>query len=147
MLGICLGAQMMADACGAEVQAMGYREIGWHQVETTDALKETWLHPIFGDRFKALHWHGEQFSLPDRAIPIGRSDACENQGFMLGTRQLALQFHLEFDETSVKRLVRNCSDELDGSQWVQKGDEMLADTSGFLECRQKIKKLVEVWIG
>lgn len=147
VLGICLGAQIMAEAMGARVSPMGYREIGWHPVVREPEVADTWLGDVLEPEFMALHWHGEQFELPAGALPLGFTEACQCQGFLAMPQQVGLQFHLEFDQNSVKRLVRNCSHELDGGQWVQSAEQMQQNRQAFATCRQRMKKLVEGWVG
>lgn len=146
VLGICLGAQMMAEALGGTVAPMGYREIGWHQVRTNPAIKQTWLGKVLESEFTALHWHGERFELPPGVIPLGASAACDTQGFLAKPQQLGLQFHLEFNQSSVHRLVRNCADELDGGCWVQCAEEMLANEDAFSSCQRRMRHLMEGWV-
>ena len=64
----------------------------------------------------AFHWHGDRFDIPSGAIPLGRSNACDNQGFIYQERVVGLQFHLETTAKSASDLIEHCGDELDGSQ-------------------------------
>jgi GMP synthase (glutamine-hydrolysing) len=94
VLGICLGGQLIAEAAGGSVFPLGHEGVGWQEVELTpEAPKD----PLFGAvpaRFQAYLWHEYQFSLPRKAVPLGRSDDCL-QAFRLGDRVWALQFHPE----------------------------------------------------
>jgi GMP synthase (glutamine-hydrolysing) len=94
VLGICLGGQLIAEAAGGSVFRMGHEGVGWQEVELTpEAPKD----PVVGalpPRFRAYLWHEYQFSLPEKAVPLGRSDDCL-QAFRLGDRVWALQFHPE----------------------------------------------------
>jgi len=95
VLGVCLGAQMIAKALGARVYPNDVKEIGWAPVVFTDAS----LHdPLFIDLAKPevlFHWHGETFDLPAGAELLASSAACTNQAFRAGDRIYGLQFHLE----------------------------------------------------
>ncbi|EKD27052.1 MAG: glutamine amidotransferase class-I, partial [uncultured bacterium] len=71
MLGICLGAQLIADVLGAKVKKAKEKEIGWFKIKLSDNIKTNYLCKIFPDDFIAFHWHGEEFELPDNAINIG----------------------------------------------------------------------------
>lgn len=119
VLGICLGAQLIADALGAKVYKNKYREIGWFPVIKTKEAKDTVLSDVMPDKFEAFHWHGDTFDIPPKAVPIAESEACVNQGFIFDNRVLAFQFHLETTPESAAALVQNCSNELDGSRYVQ----------------------------
>jgi GMP synthase-like glutamine amidotransferase len=112
VLGICLGAQLMADALGAAVGRNAHKEIGWHPVELSPEAKSTWLGEIFPAAFTPFHWHGDTFAIPAAAVPLGSSAACRNQGFLWNDRALALQFHPEVTPESLAALAVNCGEEL-----------------------------------
>lgn len=95
LLGICLGAQLIARALGARVYPNGIREIGWGSVERTDAGRIDPLFAQFHDPETVLHWHGETFDLPAGATWLAFSRDCANQAFRYGASVYGLQFHLE----------------------------------------------------
>ncbi len=107
LLGVCLGAQLIASAMGGRVNA-GEKEIGWFPVEATGQIGPIAL----PDRFTPLHWHGDHIELPPAAISLARSAACDNQVFSLGQRTIGLQCHLETTADSLNAIVRNCGHEL-----------------------------------
>jgi len=82
ILGICLGAQLLAEALGADVFSGRYKEIGWFPVEFTPAALAHPLFEGFPELLNVFHWHGETFSLPEEAVHLARSEACENQAFL-----------------------------------------------------------------
>lgn len=94
MLGICLGAQLIARALGANVAAMGHKEIGFGPITLTDAGRNSVLAPL-AQGTPVLHWHGDQFDIPAQAVRLAATDACPHQAFSVGDQVLALQFHLE----------------------------------------------------
>lgn len=94
LLGICLGAQLIARVLGANVAAMGHKEIGFAPVTLTDAGRNSVLAPL-AQGTPVLHWHGDQFDIPAQAVALAATDACPHQAFSLGNQVLALQFHLE----------------------------------------------------
>ena len=94
-LGICLGAQLIARALGAEVRPMGHKEIGWAPLALSAAGKAGPLRHL--DGLSVLHWHGDTFSLPAGCDLLGSTEACAHQGFARGDTILALQFHAEVD--------------------------------------------------
>lgn len=102
-LGICLGCQLMARALGARVYPSGIKEIGWTPVRLTATGRQSCLAPLADTDARVLHWHGDTFDLPARAVHLAETDGCRNQAFSLGTHALALQFHLEVTATDLER--------------------------------------------
>ena len=95
MLGVCLGAQQLAAALGADVTPGPAPECGVGEVHLTTAAIED---PVFGPAptpLPCVHWHGDTFSLPWGAVRLARNDAYENQAFRVGERAYGLQFHVE----------------------------------------------------
>ncbi len=141
VLGICLGAQLLADVLKAEVFNNNYKEIGWFPVSAgKDEKSEIPLLKGIPDEFPAFHWHGDTFSLPEGAKRLFESEACKNQGFLYKNRVIGLQFHLEMSNQTIRNVIENCRDELTEGKYIQKADEMLdrADLlkeSGQLMCR------------
>ena len=104
ILGICLGAQIMAKALGAKVYTGPKQEIGWYDIElTAEGIKDSLMqklaiHPEAGDfwrRFKVFHWHGETFDIPEGAVRLACSGLYPNQAFRYGDKAYAFQFHIE----------------------------------------------------
>lgn len=116
VLGVCLGAQLIAHAVGARVYRASNREIGWFPVEAIDGEVEDAFDGL-PPRFTPLHWHGDTFELPAGAIHLARGPACPNQAFQLGPRVLGLQFHLEATPESVGALVDHCAEEIGDGPW------------------------------
>jgi GMP synthase (glutamine-hydrolysing) len=94
-LGLCLGAQLLAAAAGARVYPGPRKEIGIGPVQLTEAGARSCLAPLAGQ--PVLHWHGDTFDLPERALHLARTAAYDNQAFALGRNVLGLQFHPEVD--------------------------------------------------
>ncbi len=100
VLGICLGAQLIAGALGAEVFPGSEKEIGWYPVEVTNPEDE--LAAGLPSPFMAFHWHGDTFDLPAGALRLFRSRLYENQGFRWGANVYAFQFHFEVSGAMVE---------------------------------------------
>ena len=100
MLGICLGAQLIAEALGAEVRPTGAVEIGYAPLELTTEGLASPLRSLQG--VPVLHWHGDAFTIPDGAGHLARTPGFPNQAFRTETA-LALQFHLEADPRTIGR--------------------------------------------
>jgi GMP synthase-like glutamine amidotransferase len=124
VLGICLGAQLIAAASGAPVYANNVKEIGWFPVEGISSENPKAFR--FPPATDAFHWHGETFDLPTGATHLARSAGCENQAFQLGSAVIGLQFHVETTIDSARQLVTNCSDELAEGSYIQGAEEILA---------------------
>ena len=103
ILGICLGAQLIADVLGAKVYKNQYREIGWFPVHLTTQGRISGLLNNIPSELTVFHWHGDTFDIADNAIHLFENEACRNQGFQYGDNILGLQFHLEVEKTDIKR--------------------------------------------
>jgi GMP synthase-like glutamine amidotransferase len=124
VLGICLGAQLIASALGARVSRNREKEIGWFPVRAV-AAADAAVFP-FPPSQTVFHWHGETFDLPPGAVKLAKSAACENQAFQFGKSVIGLQFHLETTPESARAIIAHCGDELVPSTYVQTADEMLS---------------------
>lgn len=112
-LGICLGAQMIAAVQGAPVTATGRTEIGYAPLTLTDAGRDSVLAPL--DRLPVLHWHGDEFAIPDGAERLAETDGFPHQAFRLGAAVLGLQFHLEADAARIEQWLIGHGHELTAS--------------------------------
>lgn len=102
ILGICLGAQLIARALGASVKPMLHKEIGFFPVKLSDAGRESVL-TFLGNDLPVLHWHGDQFDIPEGATNLAYTDTCAHQAFTIGNYALALQFHIEVDSQYIEQ--------------------------------------------
>ncbi len=127
VLGVCLGAQLLADVLGGKVYQNGEREIGWFPVTAVPEGASSPL--VFPDEVMVFHWHGDTFSLPPGGVWLARSKACEHQAFTVGANVLGLQFHLEMTPSDVKRIAAECADELTPAAYVQSADKIIARAS------------------
>lgn len=128
VLGICLGAQLIARSMGAKIYQNPVKEIGWHPVQgLARGSSPQFNFPVSTTVF---HWHGETFDLPPGASLIAKSEACENQAFQIGRTVIGLQFHLETTPESAREIVSNCRHELVPSRYVQSEDEILSERGG-----------------
>jgi len=124
VLGVCLGAQIIAHALGGQVTKNPVREIGWFPVQCASNLPKPWS-DFLPSEFVAFHWHGETFSLPTNAILLGSSAACVNQGFVWNKKALGLQFHLETTPASAEALIAHSANDLKGEgDYIQTPEQL-----------------------
>ena len=103
VLGICLGAQLLARALGAEVRPGPEKEIGWYDVSLAPEARTDRLFAHFGPSEKIFQWHGDGFELPEGAVRLASTPVCPNQAFRYGEDAYGLQFHLEVDPDLIER--------------------------------------------
>ncbi len=143
VLGICLGAQILAVALGEEVYPGPEKEIGWHTLQFLPSLGEFKIFSELPVSRKVFHWHGDTFNIPAEATRIASTRLFPNQGFIYDRRVLALQFHLEVTPESVKGMVEHCGDELVEGEHIQKAGEILAETAYFENNQQVLFQFLD----
>lgn len=142
VLGVCLGAQLIASAMGAAVYQNQEKEIGWFAVEAVDSGDTSTFN--FPATAEVFHWHGETFDLPVGAKLLASSKACQNQAFQIGTSVIGLQFHLETTAESARDIVENCGGELVSAPFIQSEREILAASpEHYQEINQIMDRLLK----
>ncbi|WP_262249518.1 type 1 glutamine amidotransferase [Parapedobacter soli] len=128
ILGICLGAQLLANVLGAAVKPAPNKEIGWFPVVATDEAKALpWFYELFSDGPKVFHWHADKFEIPYGAVNLASSEANKNQAFAIGNQVLALQFHVETLLADVEHLLENARTDVVPGNYVQDEAALLGD--------------------
>lgn len=102
VLGVCLGAQLLARAYGGENQLNVTREFGWHSVEPTGEGRTDPLLSDLGSDFSSFQWHVDSFTLPTGAVHLAGNAAAKNQAFRIGRAVYGTQFHFEANQTVVE---------------------------------------------
>lgn len=128
VLGVCLGAQLIANAMGGKVFRSSVKEIGWFPIQAVNSAIDSVFH--FPQEAQVFHWHGETFSLPKDAVLIAKSKGCINQAFQIRNNVIGLQFHLEATPISAQVMIDHCSDELIKGQFIQTDTEILSTDKG-----------------
>lgn len=141
-LGICLGAQLLADVLGAKVSANPDKEIGWFPVTRSENIPD-FLESVLPEEMTVFHWHGDTFGIPDNAVSLYSSKACGHQAFLYKKHVLGLQFHLETTWESATALIDNCRAELVQDPWIMTGQEMLSSEKSFDEINAFMFSLIE----
>jgi GMP synthase-like glutamine amidotransferase len=116
-LGICLGAQLIANSMGGKVFPNSEKEIGWFPIHASKSAGHGFFQ--FPEEIEVLHWHGETFNLPKGAVQIAESKGCKNQAFQIGDNVIGLQFHLETTSDSAQAIVDHCRNELVEGKYIQ----------------------------
>ncbi|WFB35802.1 type 1 glutamine amidotransferase [Kiritimatiellota bacterium B12222] len=130
ILGICLGAQLIAASLGTEVKANPIKEIGWFPIHGNEYHAGF----LFPEELTVFHWHGESFELPPDAMLLASSPDCKHQAFQLsGKKVIGIQFHLETNAESLKAIIEHCRHELEPGAKIMPESEMLKKAPQYFE--------------
>ena len=135
LVGICLGAQFIADALGSRVVQNAHVELGWLPVTWTPEARASF--PGLPAKATVLHWHGDTFDLPPGATRLAASEACPEQGFLIKDKCLGLQLHMEVDPALVKEFVAS-QGEWQAGLYVQTGETILAKATDHCDANRAL---------
>lgn len=136
LLGICLGAQLLADLLGSRVVQNAEQEIGWWPVRfTAEACS---IFPDLPAEGSVLHWHGDTFALPPESIRLGESAACAEQGFIFRENVMGLQFHPEVDEALLVDFCGGSDASWPEGKFVQPRNQILQEALSHMGMAQTI---------
>jgi GMP synthase (glutamine-hydrolysing) len=148
VLGICLGAQLIAKALGSKVYPNRVKEIGWHTVWLTPAAGADALFKESSPELPAFHWHGETFDLPAGAVHLARSSRCENQAFRWGRSTYGFQFHLEVTPSMIEEW---CASPSGKAEIREAGEEFAKITANTGDCHPRMlfhaKRIFSAYFG
>ncbi len=148
VLGICLGAQLVAASLGARVRRNAALEVGWFPVDINHSRLTPFLDGVFPARFATFHWHGDTFEVPAGGRAFASSEGCTNQGFVLGHHVLAMQFHPEIKEEGIEDLIANDADDLlSESVFVQTAGEIRSGTAHIAENREILFRIMDAFFN
>jgi GMP synthase (glutamine-hydrolysing) len=142
VLGICLGAQLIAASLGSEVYRGREKEIGWYPVVFTKGQARIPLLPG-QDEMTVFHWHGETFDLPAEALCLASSEVTPNQAFLYRDQVLGVQFHLEMKPENIRMMIDCAGDEVREAPYVQSAAELM---NGLVH-RTANRSLLELWLN
>lgn len=142
-VGVCLGAQLLADALGSKVFAGANKEIGWWPVRLCANAQDAGLLAGLPKQPTVFHWHGDTFDVPPGAVHLAESEGCRSQAFVYDNRVLGLQFHLESTPDTVRSILAHCGHELIPARYVQSEAEILAaDPALFADVNRMLETLL-----
>lgn len=138
VLGICLGAQLLAHALGGEVRRHTTSEIGWYDLAATDAGRDDPVFAPLGQIAPIFQWHSYTFDIPAGAAHLARTSTCENQAFRHGDNAYGFQFHLEMDKPLIERWLSlpHYRDDLIGAGLGRDAESIRADTFARIDAMQ-----------
>lgn len=143
VLGVCLGAQLLATILGSRVYRNDQREIGWFDICRHPQARHSNLARFLPETTQVFHWHGDTFDIPAGAVPLARSQGCRHQGFVAGERMVGLQFHLEVTRAGAAGLIEHCRRDFEPpGAFVQDAGEILADEDRFRRANQLLVPLL-----
>lgn len=138
VVGICLGAQLMADVLGAKVYPGPQKEIGWFPIQRSKGAPK-----LIPEGLTVFHWHGDTFEIPEGAVPLAVSKPGINQGFVFNNKAVGLQFHMETTPESMDSIIDHCGHELVDSPYIQTAEEMRAGLPNIGTVNAAMKQLLD----
>ncbi len=144
VLGICLGAQLLAEAFGGRAFANKHPEIGWHEVSVNPDGKNSFLFKDVPDSFLTFHWHSDHFSLPAGCTRLADSEPTVNQAFIhTESPAVGLQFHPEYTRGMVKSYAEQYGHEWQPGPFVSDKADVIAQTEQIPETYWLMEKLLD----
>lgn len=143
VLGVCLGAQIIARVLGGTVSKNPEGEIGWFPVKLTDSGIAEDVFKGFPVNFPAFHWHGDTFDAPPGSVNAAYSGACANQAFVYNKKVVALQFHLEAIKEGIEQLMTNCADEMIPGAYIQTPETIRDGFYNISQCGGLLYRLLD----
>ncbi len=140
IIGVCLGAQLMAKAAGAKVTKGKKKEIGWYPLHITDEAKSDPVFKVLPKEVEVFQWHGDTFDIPKGAVRLASSDLFPNQAFRMGNNAYAFQFHIEVTNKIIKEWIEINQTELEGVRDYIDSKKVLAESR---EKAAELKKLAD----
>lgn len=141
ILGICLGAQLLAESLGAKTERSPHKEIGLFPIAL---LPEAAADPVFSQfpaEFSVMHWHNDMPGLPQSARLLAKSQGCPRQAFSVGDRFYGIQCHLEMTAENIKDMLQHCENDLKPDLYIQSKQDLIQHD--LSEVNQKMKVLLE----
>jgi GMP synthase-like glutamine amidotransferase len=156
-LGICLGGQLLAKACGGAVTKSPHKEIGWYEVELTREGRRDSLFRGLPATLSVFQWHGDTFAVPPGGVLLATGKLCRNQAFRMGSCAYGLQFHAEVTADMVKGWMDKEGPSIDGGRileegarlydaFVAQGRSILANFRRVMESFMRVKRTLGLFV-
>ncbi|MGH2642377.1 MAG: type 1 glutamine amidotransferase [Chitinophagaceae bacterium] len=143
IIGICLGAQLIADVLGAKVYPNKEKEIGWFPIRFTEYAKQFNAFTNISPDYTVFHWHGDTFDLPGEAKHLAYSEGCRNQAFVYDKKILGLQFHLETTNESLSQMLLHGKNELIPGKFIQPEKQILSQKKVMAENKRLLFSILD----
>lgn len=147
VLGICLGAQLIADVLGGKVTRNPHKEIGWLPIIINPAAATHPIAQVLARYPDVFHWHGDTFALPPGALHLASSEGCANQAYVFQDQVYGFQFHLETTPASARGLIEHCAADIDGSRYTQSAQTILASEEKFAQINRAMSDVIASIFG
>lgn len=147
VLGICLGAQLIAQVLGATIVDSPAKEIGFFPIQKTSEGKACELLANLPDEFPVFHWHGDMFNIPEGGISLFKSEGCPNQGFLYKENVLGLQFHAEVKENDVVGMLHYGAEEIVPSTFIQAAKQIREQAKKLSGLNEQMKLLLQAFMS
>ncbi|HVN97789.1 MAG TPA: type 1 glutamine amidotransferase [Syntrophorhabdaceae bacterium] len=155
LLGICLGAQLLAKTCGARVKKAVRKEIGWFSVKKTTEGKIDALLGKNPEYLQVFQWHEDTFDIPEGAVLLATGDDCRNQAFRVGQNAYGLQFHIEVTEAMIKSWIQSDhgilrktilrDTKIVKKRYKKEADRIISNFVGIAETSLKLRNVIELF--
>lgn len=146
ILGICLGAQLLANCLETKVFPNKEKEIGWFPIHKHQDIHNPVFHLYPEKYLPAFHWHSDTFDLPAGAVRLFSSEATLNQGFAIENRIFGLQFHWEVRYENVRTLLQHSKKDIRPGKYIQKPELMMKDSNPFELAQKNLWRLLDLII-
>lgn len=143
VIGICLGAQLIADVLDAKVYKNKNKEIGWFPIRKKSFLNKNRVFGPLEKEYTVFHWHGDTFDIPSKATRIFSSNACKNQAFAVANKVYGFQFHFEMNDESIKKIAENCKNELIEDKFIQSNIELLTSKENIQKSNELMYTIMD----
>lgn len=143
VLGICLGSQLIAEVLGGKVYPHQHEEIGWWPVTFFDKVDEYDIFQGLSKKLPFFQYHGDTFDLPNGAVKLAESEATKNQAYIYKDRVVGLQFHPEFSEGKIKKIVELFGKKISPGPYTQSPEEFLKEKENFTNAKKFLFRLLD----